>query len=40
LGGYGVKYSYKSFIGPIGLQLSTSDYTDDIEFFVNVGRWF
>lgn len=40
IGGYGLKYSYKSFIGPIEFQLSTSDYTDDIDFFVNVGKWF
>lgn len=40
IGGYGLKYSYKSFIGPIELQFSTSDYTDDIDFFVNVGKWF
>lgn len=40
IGGYGLKYSYNSFIGPIDLLLSTSDYTDKIDFFVNVGRWF
>jgi len=39
IGGYGVKYSYNSFIGPIDLMLSTSDYTDKINFFINVGRW-
>jgi NTE family protein len=40
IGGYGLKYSYNSFIGPIDLLVSTSDYTDDLEFFINVGRWF
>ena len=40
IGGYGIKYSYNSFIGPIDLLLSTSDYTDKVDFFVNVGRWF
>ncbi len=40
IGGYGLKYSYDSFIGPVDLILSTSDYTSDLEFFVNVGRWF
>ena len=39
-GGYGLKYSYNSFIGPIDFMLSTSDYTDKFDFFVNVGRWF
>ena len=40
IGGYGIKYSYNSFIGPVDFLLSTSDYTDDIEYFINVGRWF
>jgi len=40
IGGYGLQYSYNSFIGPVDLLLSTSDYTDEIDFFVNVGRWF
>ena len=40
IGGYGLKYSYNSFIGPIDFLLSTSDYTDKINFFVNVGKWF
>lgn len=39
IGGYGLKYSYNSFIGPIDFLLSTSDYTDKINFFVNVGKW-
>ncbi|MDX1702274.1 MAG: hypothetical protein R3250_16725, partial [Melioribacteraceae bacterium] len=40
IGGYGLKYSYNSFIGPIDILFSTSDYTDKIDFFINVGRWF
>jgi NTE family protein len=40
IGGYGIKYSYNSFIGPIDLLVSTSDYTDKFDFFLNVGRWF
>jgi NTE family protein len=40
LGGYGLKYSYNSFIGPIDLLISTSDYTNKFDFFINVGRWF
>jgi NTE family protein len=40
IGGYGIKYSYNSFIGPIDVLISTSDYTNKFDFFINVGRWF
>ncbi len=40
IGGIGVNYSYNSFIGPIDVLLSTSDYTDEVEIFVNIGKWF
>ena len=40
VGGIGLKYSYNSFIGPIDLLFSTSDYTDEMEIFVNIGKWF
>lgn len=40
IGGYGLNYSYNSFIGPIDFLVSTSDYTKKFNVFVNVGRWF
>jgi NTE family protein len=40
LGGLGINYSFKSLIGPIDVLASTSDYTKDFAFFINVGRWF
>jgi len=40
IGGYGLNYSYNSFIGPIDLLIFTSDYTKKFDFFINVGRWF
>lgn len=39
IGGYGIKYSYNSIIGPIELLISTSDYSGDFNYFVNIGRW-
>ncbi len=38
--GWGLKYTYVSLIGPIEFCVSTSDYSNDFEFFVSVGKWF
>lgn len=38
--GGGLKYTYNSFIGPIELLISISDYTGKPDMFINIGRWF
>ena len=40
IGGIGIKYSIRSFIGPLDFLVSTSDYSKEFNFFVNIGRWF
>ncbi len=38
--GYGITYSYDSFIGPIEFTMMGSNFSDDVQFFVNIGFWF
>ncbi len=38
--GYGVTYSYNSFIGPIEFTVMGSNFSGDVQFFVNIGFWF
>jgi len=38
--GYGVGYGYRSPIGPLELNLMTSNKNPKLSFFVNIGYWF
>ncbi len=38
--GYGLTYSYNSFIGPVELTFMSSNVTKDFQVFLNIGYWF
>jgi NTE family protein len=38
--GYGLTYSYDSFIGPLELTLMRSNQKKNLQVFFNVGYWF
>jgi len=38
--GYGLTYSYNSFIGPLELTLMSSNQKKNLQAFVNIGYWF
>ena len=38
--GYGLTYSYDSFIGPLELTLMSSNQKRNLQAFFNVGYWF
>ena len=38
--GYGAKFSYDSFIGPVEVSLMGSNINKDVSFFINLGYWF
>lgn len=38
--GYGLTYSYDSFIGPLELTLMSSNQKKNLQAFVNIGFWF
>ena len=38
--GGGIKYSYNSIIGPMELLVSISDYTESVDVYLNIGKWF
>ena len=38
--GYGVTYSYDSFIGPLEFTLMSSNQRRNLQAFVNIGYWF
>jgi len=38
--GYGITYSYDSFIGPLELTLMSSNQKKNLQAFVNIGYWF
>ena len=38
--GYGMTYSYDSFIGPMELTLMSSNQMDRLQAFLNIGYWF
>lgn len=38
--GYGVKFSYESFIGPVEFSLMSSNIDTSLTGFVNIGFWF
>jgi NTE family protein len=38
--GYGAKFSYDSFIGPVELSIMGSNIYKDVSFFINLGYWF
>jgi len=38
--GYGITYSYDSFIGPMELTLMSSNQRRNLQAFVNIGYWF
>lgn len=38
--GYGISYSYDSFIGPLEITFMTSNKRRNLQAFVNIGYWF
>ena len=38
--GYGAKFSYDSFIGPVEVSIMGSNIYKDVSFFINLGYWF
>ena len=38
--GYGLTYSYNSFIGPLELTLMSSNQKRNLQAFINIGYWF
>lgn len=38
--GYGITYSYDSFIGPLEITFMTSNERRNLQAFVNIGYWF
>jgi len=38
--GTGVKYSVKTFLGPLEIAVGYSDLSDGISFAANFGYWF
>ncbi len=38
--GYGITYSYDSFVGPVELTMMSSNVTKQLQFFINIGFWF
>jgi len=38
--GYGITYSYDSFIGPLELTLMSSNQRKNLQAFINLGYWF
>ncbi len=38
--GYGLTYSYNSFVGPIELTMMSSSKSKELQLFINIGFWF
>lgn len=38
--GYGIKFGYESFIGPIDLSILSSSLTNDVQIFLSIGHSF